>query len=185
MPSKTPIVIPTLNKASGSKLVKGHKHVKLTFVLSQGFFCEKQSSAAKYQYGRAETLWVTCSWRLMAGTESILWTKGTKFSSGITLSRKFTPPALLHRPPWLLPRLARRVWEKTDGLCRTGAVFDPWQLLVLIKISLNRSCSKYPLFERRATLKGGRLCSGSHGGGRVKTVIPKSTSRGVIQISLS
>lgn len=57
-------------------------------------------------------LWATCSWRQMAGTESILWTKGTKLASGTTLSRKFTLQALLHRPPWLLPCLARRVWGK-------------------------------------------------------------------------
>lgn len=44
MPSKTPIVIPTLNKALGSKSVRGHKHLKLTFGLSQGCFFVKSSS---------------------------------------------------------------------------------------------------------------------------------------------
>lgn len=56
MPSKTPAVFLTLNKASGSKFLKVHKRLKLTNALSQGFFCEKQASTAKYQYGRVEIL---------------------------------------------------------------------------------------------------------------------------------
>lgn len=62
-----------------------------------------------------------------------------------------------------------KICEKSDGLCKTGPVFEPQQLLLLTKVSLNRSCSKHPLFETRVPLKRMRVCRVSHGGGESKS----------------
>lgn len=54
VPSKTSVVIPTLNKALGSKFVKRHKHLKVTFVLSQGGFVRK-AQYSKVPVRKSET----------------------------------------------------------------------------------------------------------------------------------
>lgn len=165
MPSKTPIVILTLNKALGSKSVRGHKHLKLTFGLSQGCFFVKSSPVQ--QSSGMEDL-----------KHSGLPAAGDKWQVQSQSCEQRVPNSPLeqhfqgsshYKPCFTDLHDSCLVWQgesgKPEGLWRTGPVFEPWQLLLLIKISLKRSCLKHPLFGTRASLKGARLRGGSQGGG--------------------
>lgn len=126
MPSKTPIVIPTLNKALGSKSVRGHKHLKLTFGLSQGLFFLVKSSSVQQSTGMED---LKHSGLPAAGDKWQLQSQSCEQRVPNSPLEQHLQGSSHYKPCFTDLHDSCLVWQgesgKPEGLWRTGPVFEP------------------------------------------------------------
>lgn len=187
MPSKTPIVIPTLNKALGSKSVRGHKHLKLTFGLSQGLFFWWK--AAQYSKVLVWKIWNTLGYLQLEingsyrvnlvnkGYQTLLWNNTFKEVHTTSLASQTSMTLALSGKESLgnLRVCGGQGLYLNHDSCYSWSKY-PWKEVAQSTLSL----------EQELHWKGRDFAEVHREAGRVKAVTPKSRSRGVIQmISLS